>query len=51
MYWFHHIILPNGAAERAVQVVKMALLKQVLDAKETRGSLQHRLSNFLLKYR
>ena len=53
-----HIVSPpyhpasNGAAERAVQVVKQALRKQVLDTKSASGvSVQHRLSNFLLKYR
>ena len=53
-----HIVSPpyhpasNGAAERAVQVVKQALRKQVLDTKSASSvSVQHRLSNFLLKYR
>ncbi|XP_039525150.1 uncharacterized protein K02A2.6-like [Pimephales promelas] len=42
----------NGAAERSVQILKRALVKQVLDARgHPRISLQHRLSNFLLMYR
>ncbi|XP_039541338.1 uncharacterized protein K02A2.6-like [Pimephales promelas] len=42
----------NGAAERSVQILKMALVKQVLDARGHPSiSLQHRLSNFLLMYR
>ena len=41
----------NGAAERAVQVVKQALQKNVLDIRDSGRSLQHRLSNFLLRYR
>lgn len=40
----------NGAAERSVQTVKSALMKQVLA--DTRSvSLQHRQANFLLMYR
>ena len=52
-----HIVSPpyhpasNGAAERAVQVVKQALRKQVFDSRDAGCSLQHQLSNFLLKYR
>ena len=52
-----HIVSPpyhpasNGAAERAVQVVKQALRKHVLDIRDSGRSLQHRLSNFLLRYR
>lgn len=42
----------NGAAERSVQILKRALVKQVLDASgQPSISLQHRLSNFLLMYR
>lgn len=40
----------NGAAERSVQILKRTLLKQVLDG-DGQYSVQHRLSNFLLKYR
>jgi len=40
----------NGAAERSVQTVKSALMKQVLADKES-VTLQHGLSNFLLMYR
>ena len=52
-----HIVSPlnhpasNGAAERAVQVVEQALPKHVLDIRDSGRSLQHRLSNFLLRYR
>ena len=52
-----HIVSPpyhpasNGAAERAVQVVKQALRKQVFDSRDAGRSLQHQLYNFLLKYR
>ena len=52
-----HIVSPsyhpasNGAAERAVQVVKQALRKHVLGIRDSGRSLQHRLSNFLLRYR
>ena len=51
-----HIISPpyhpvsNGAAERAVQVGKQALRKHVLDIRDSGRSLQHGLSNFLLRY-
>lgn len=43
----------NGAAEKSVQTVKVALLKQVLGegAQQVTMSLQHRLANFLLMYR
>lgn len=42
----------NGAVERSVQILKRALVKQVLDASgQPSISLQHRLSNFLLMYR
>jgi len=42
----------NGAAERAVQTVKQALTKQVLDKHYAGGpSLNHRLANFLMVYR
>ena len=47
-----HIVSPpyhpasNGAAERAVQVVKQALRKHVLDIRDSGRSSQHRLSNF-----
>lgn len=43
----------NGAAEKSVQTVKAALLKQVLgeEAQQLTMSLQHRLANFLLMYR
>lgn len=40
----------NGAAERSVQTVKSALIKQVLADKQS-VTLQHRLANFLLMYR
>ena len=39
----------NGAAERSVQVVKNGLKKQVIESKK--GTLNQRLSNFLLMYR
>lgn len=43
----------NGAAERAVQTTKKALLKQLLDDKEKGNtrSLQHRIDNFVFSYR
>ena len=43
----------NGAAERSVGLLKQALLKDVLEATYggVRISLQHRLANFLLRYR
>ena len=43
----------NGAAEKSVQTVKAALMKQVLgeEAQQLTMSLQHRLANFLLMYR
>ena len=41
----------NGAAEKSVQTVKAALLKQVLGEETQAMSLQHRLANFLLMYR
>lgn len=42
----------NGAAERSVQILKRALVKQVLEASgQPSITLQHRLSNFLLMYR
>lgn len=43
----------NGAAERAVQTTKKALLKQLMDDERTgtNRSLQHRLDNFLFSYR
>ena len=40
----------NGAAERAVRVVKEALVKQVLEGNKSR-SIKHRLADFLLRYR
>ncbi|XP_060075136.1 uncharacterized protein K02A2.6-like [Ylistrum balloti] len=40
----------HGAAERSVLILKWALLKQVLNS-DGQYSMQHRLSNFLLKYR
>ena len=40
----------NGAAERAVRVVKEALIKQVIDGK-AHQSMKHRLANFLFRYR
>ena len=40
----------NGAAERAVRVVKEALVKQVLEGNKSR-SIKHRLTDFLLRYR
>ena len=53
-----HIVSPpyhpasNGAAERAVQLVKQALRNQVQDTKSASGvSVEHRSSKFLLKYR
>lgn len=43
----------NGAAERAVQTTKKALLKQVLEDAEngTNRSLQHRIDKFVFCYR
>lgn len=43
----------NGFAERGVQIVKKALKAHVLeeDHKREKRTIQHRLSNFLLKYR
>lgn len=42
----------NGAAERSVQILKRALLKQILEEKgKSPISLKHRLANFLLRYR
>lgn len=42
----------NGAAERSVQTVKSAFKKQVLDRERKSSlSLQHRIANFVLKYR
>ena len=52
-----HIVSPpyhpasNRAAKRAVQVVKQAVRKQVFDIRDSGRSLQHRLSNSLLRYR
>ena len=40
----------NGAAERSVRVVKEALVKQVLESNRAR-SMEHRLGDFLLRYR
>ena len=43
----------NGAAERAVGILKQTLLRDILDRKSGGQSisLQHRMSNFLIKYR
>lgn len=43
----------NGAAERSVQIVKKALVKQMLDGdpRKRQLSLQHKLANFLITYR
>lgn len=41
----------NGAAERSVQILKRALLKQVLEGDTGTVSLKRRLANFLLTYR
>ena len=43
----------NGAAERTVQIVKKALMAQVLSVQthSRQLSLEHRLANFLLMYR
>ena len=38
----------NGAAERSVQIAKVALTKQVLDGKASTLTLEHRLANFLI---
>ncbi len=51
----HILVAPNhpasnGAAERAVRVVKESFTKQVLQGNEAR-SLKHRMANFLLRYR
>ncbi|XP_060062524.1 uncharacterized protein LOC132543087 [Ylistrum balloti] len=40
----------NGAAERSFQILKQTLQKQVFDCDE-QYTIQHRLSNLLLKYR
>ena len=40
----------NGAAERAVRIVKEALVKQVLERNKSR-SIKHRLADFLIRYR
>jgi len=40
----------NGAAERAVRIVKEALVKQVLRGNKSR-SIKHRLADFLLRCR
>ena len=39
----------NGAAERSVRLLKQALLKDILEAKYGRISLQHRLASVLLR--
>ena len=43
----------NGAAERTVQIVKRALIKQLLDPnpKKQHLSIHHKLANFLIMYR
>ena len=41
----------NGAAEKSVQTLKYALMKQVVCAKSSKLPLHHRLANFLLSYR
>ncbi|XP_014677844.1 PREDICTED: uncharacterized protein K02A2.6-like [Priapulus caudatus] len=54
-----HILVPpyhrasNGAAERLVQIVKMALLKEIEKVKQGGKNLPmgHRLANFLIRYR
>ena len=38
----------NGAAERSVHTVKVALTKQVLDGKASTLTVEHRLANFLI---
>ena len=40
----------NGAAERAVQVLKRSLKAHVLSHKSKEISIQHKLANFLLMY-
>ena len=40
----------NGAAERAVRVVKEAFTKQVIEGNKSR-SIKHRIADFLLRYR
>ena len=40
----------NGAAERAIRIVKEVLVKQVLEGNKSR-SIKHRLTDFLLRYR
>ena len=39
----------NGAAERSVKVVKYALVKQVLEGKQS-ISMKHRVANFPFRY-
>ena len=41
----------NGAAERTVQTVKRALIKQMLDPKKRELSIYHKLANFSICYR
>ena len=40
----------NGAAERAIRIVKEVLVKQVLEGNKSR-SIKHRFADFLLGYR
>ena len=40
----------NGASERAVKIVKEALVKQALEGNKS-SSIKHRLADFLLRYR